>query len=145
MPPLRRLGWRHPALWPEVLLFLLFLLGIRLRLLLPGHFNRRWLAPAGAAPARSFAALPPRRAQRLETWRRLCAALARRLGRDLSCLRRSLALRARLRLAGLEAQLVYGLGRNAQGRPQAHAWVEHAGQRLDAADPAGRYQSFRPL
>lgn len=50
------------------------------------------------------------------------------------CLPQSLALQALLRRQGLSAELRIGV-RRADGKLQAHAWVEHAGSPLGETAP----------
>ena len=73
---------------------------------------------------------------------RLVDAAARFHLRPITCLPRSLALRALLRRHGIEADLLIGVRRE-DGEIKAHAWIEDAGRPVgESADVRSR---FRPL
>lgn len=62
--------------------------------------------------------------------------------RPMTCLPRSLALRALLRQHGVEADLLIGVRRE-NGMLRAHAWIEDAGQPV--GEPADVRRRFQPL
>ncbi|MFL6199434.1 MAG: lasso peptide biosynthesis B2 protein [Thermoanaerobaculia bacterium] len=64
----------------------------------------------------------------------LTGIAARHHLRPMVCLPQSLALQALLRRQGLSAELRIGV-RRADGKLQAHAWVEHAGSPLGETAP----------
>ena len=74
---------------------------------------------------------------------RLVDVAARFHLRPITCLPRSLALRALLRRHGVEADLLIGVRREEDGVLRAHAWIEDAGCPVgESGDVRSR---FRPL
>ena len=73
---------------------------------------------------------------------RLVDIAARRHLRPMTCLPRSLALRALLRRHGIEADLLIGVRREA-GSLRAHAWIEDAGRPV--GEPEDIQRLFLPL
>lgn len=73
---------------------------------------------------------------------RLVEVAARFHLRPMTCLLRSLVLRALLRQHGIEADLLIGVRRD-NGVLQAHAWIEDAGHPV--GEPADIHRRFLPL
>ncbi len=73
---------------------------------------------------------------------RVAGSVARNLFFSPTCLERSCGLWWLLRRRGFDAELRIG-GRKADGRFEAHAWVEYKGIPLnDAGDERGRFEAF---
>jgi hypothetical protein len=69
-------------------------------------------------------------------------AASPRWGIPMSCLRRTLALRARLSRMGVKAALVYGARKAADGLA-AHAWLDVGGIVIDTYGTSSQFQPFR--
>ena len=115
------------------------LVAVDLRLRLPAVLNRRWLSPAVQAMGNTPGAHTARKLERLSRLTRIAAS--RRFGEEMTCLRRSLALRYRLGRMGVRARLVYGMGKS-EGRTRAHAWLEIGNATIDTYGTHGRYGVF---
>jgi len=97
---------------------------------LPHSLNRHLLFPGAVISASTP---QTRTAARIFRLVRLVSLAARfPFFFNMSCLRRSLVLRSRLRSMGVSTRLVYGMRRD-QGDPtlRAHAWLEAGDLRID--------------
>ena len=134
----------------DLLLLTVFLSWARVRLtVLPARLNQRYLRPSRDSTDREttnrvVTPLQKERAERLV----FLVEIAARVHplRDLTCLRRTLALRARLRMLGIPSTLEYGIRRSGD-RYAPHAWLAilYGTRRLtlDSYRSSHRYNTFR--
>jgi hypothetical protein len=129
LPPADRRLWIRAWLWLVVIRLWLWLSpfsGQR------GLLSRLSQAPAGGRQA--DASLPER-----VGW---AIAAASGYVPQTTCLIQALAAQALLKRGGFPARLRLGVGRNAQGQFQAHAWLENDGRVIIGDSEVERY---RPL
>jgi hypothetical protein len=117
----------------------LYLTDFRLRFF-PPFLNRRWLAPGEKSASATPGPATRKKIQRLVGAMRIAAS--RRFGGEMTCLRRSLVLRARLAKAGIRTRLVYG-ARKIEGKARAHAWLESGSFRIDSYETSQEFERFQ--
>ena len=110
-----------------------------LRLAIAGLKRAQRAIPAGRPRADSAQTLAEARALA-----RLVAIAARRGAWHARCLPTALALQWMLARRGIASSLRLG-ARRRNGRFEAHAWVEHAGEPLDAAGVREEFAAFPPI
>ena len=127
--------------WIEIirLCWLLFVVDIRLRTF-PIRWNREWLMTDRSVDQTKVNGLCLRlSSQYIE----LLGLITNRFrGVRMNCLRRSLALRARLSRAGIRTSLVYGAVKTKRGETAIHSWLEMGHITLDAVSFAIHYERF---
>jgi len=128
--------------WRDLIALGASLVYVRFRMsLFPACLNRRWLfsrSGRGAAPVVSAYA----RIDRMLTLVGCVSRLSGRFGmQDATCLRRSLALRARLSSLGIRAELVYG-SRKSLSEIHMHAWLRAGPLDLDSYGFSSAFAPF---
>ena len=109
---------------------------------LPYRWNRKLLAADQQSPGpRGAGHHDSLRMERI--YRQVTRAASHPACFDMSCLRRAIVLRFLLRMAGIEATLVYGV-RKQPGNAGilAHAWLDAGGTILDCGAPARNFTTF---
>jgi len=121
-------------------MLLLAMTGISLRLV---SFRRIQvlLNPVNLAAGKALSSIEA--AAKARQTARIVAAAARHGAYRVNCLPTSLVLRYLLLRQGIQADLRVGVRKADDGRLDAHAWVEHAGQPLiDRFDVGQRFSPF---
>jgi hypothetical protein len=118
---------------------LMAFIDIRLKLF-PNRWNTKLLFPEQLT--QKYSREPDQNPQLVEMVNRVIRliriAARYHLKFNMSCLRRSLAIRRIFRKKGYPARLVYGAG----SRRTAHAWVEIGSLQIDSSSNPAEYRSF---
>ncbi len=129
---------------------MMVIVDIRLRLL-PHRWNSRLLYPNSGYHDSGNSTPPEPEDRAKEKIARLVHLISVAAGCSLifnmSCLRRSLVLRSRLRFLGIPARLVFGMGKinnnsEMNGKFSAHAWLEAGSLIIDSSSDPSKFSRF---